>query len=75
MWNWAYTAIMGLSILTAIAVSRLAQRGLGLAPFERLGIAIGGFVGAMLGAKLPFVLSDWDGFLSGRAGLRTGKPS
>jgi phosphatidylglycerol:prolipoprotein diacylglycerol transferase len=73
MWNWAYTSIMGLSILTAIAVSRFTQRGLGLAPFERLGIAIGGFVGAMLGAKLPFVLSDWEGFLSGRAWFTDGK--
>lgn len=73
MWNWAYTSIMGLSILTAIVVSRFTQRGLGLARFERLGIAIGGFVGAMLGAKLPFVLSDWEGFLSGRAWFTDGK--
>jgi phosphatidylglycerol:prolipoprotein diacylglycerol transferase len=27
----------------------------------------------MIGAKLPFVLADWDGFLSGRAWLDNGK--
>jgi prolipoprotein diacylglyceryltransferase len=64
---------MGLSILTGVLVSRLTQRELGLALFERVGIGIGAFVGAMLGAKLPFVLADWDGFLSGRAWFGDGK--
>jgi phosphatidylglycerol:prolipoprotein diacylglycerol transferase len=73
MWNPGYTAIMGLSILTGVLVSRFTQRELGLAPLERLGIAIGAFVGAMLGAKLPFVLADWNGMLSGRAWFGDGK--
>jgi prolipoprotein diacylglyceryltransferase len=73
MWNPSYTALMGLSILTGVLVSRFTQRELRLAMFERVGIGIGAFVGAMLGAKLPFVLADWDGFLSGRAWFADGK--
>jgi phosphatidylglycerol---prolipoprotein diacylglyceryl transferase len=73
MWTPAYAVLMGLSILTGVLVSRLTQRELGLAVVERVGIGIGAFVGAMLGAKLPFVLADWDGFLSGRAWFGDGK--
>src|SRR5688572_26467893 len=73
MWTPAYSIIMALSILTGLAVSRFTQRDLGLKPLERLGIAIGAFVGAMLGAKLPYVLSDWDGLVSGRAWFADGK--
>jgi uncharacterized radical SAM superfamily Fe-S cluster-containing enzyme len=36
-------------------------------------IALGGFCGGMIGAKLPFVLADWDGFLSGTAWFSDGK--
>jgi phosphatidylglycerol---prolipoprotein diacylglyceryl transferase len=73
MWNPAYSALMGLSILTGVLVSRFTQRELGLARFERIGIAIGAFVGAMLGAKLPFVLADWEGLVSGQAWFGDGK--
>jgi phosphatidylglycerol:prolipoprotein diacylglycerol transferase len=73
MWTPAYSLIMALAILTGFAVSRFTQRDLGLTPVERLGIAIGAFVGAMLGAKLPFVLSDWGGLVSGRAWFSDGK--
>ena len=52
---------------------RLTQRGLGLAGSERLAIAVGAICGAMIGAKLPFLLSDWDGFVSGSAWLSDGK--
>jgi phosphatidylglycerol:prolipoprotein diacylglycerol transferase len=73
MWTPWYTAIMGLAILTGALVSRFTQRELRLQRYERLGIAIGAFVGAMLGAKLPFVLADWEGLVSGRAWFGDGK--
>ena len=45
-----------------------------ISPRQKLAIGLGAFCGAMIGAKLPFVLSDWDGMLSGLApGSRNGK--
>ncbi len=42
-------------------------------PARAAGIGLGAFCGAMIGAKLPFVLADWEGLLSGRAWLENGK--
>jgi phosphatidylglycerol:prolipoprotein diacylglycerol transferase len=36
-------------------------------------LALGAMCGGMIGAKLPFVLSDWPGFLSGQAWFQDGK--
>lgn len=36
-------------------------------------MALSVFCGGIVGAKLPFVLSDWDGLLSGRAWFEKGK--
>jgi phosphatidylglycerol---prolipoprotein diacylglyceryl transferase len=68
-----YAAIMAFAIATAIVVARHTQADLGLSKQERLGIGIGAFVGAMLGAKLPFVFGDWDRFQSGAAWFSDGK--
>ncbi len=70
---WTYPALMLASVATAAALSRGAQSGLGLSRSQRLGIALGAFCGAMIGAKLPFVLSDWEGLKSGRAWFDGGK--
>ena len=56
-----------------VILSRRTQRGLGLSRRERVGIGLGAFCGAMIGAKLPFLLADWEGLLSGRAWLENGK--
>jgi phosphatidylglycerol:prolipoprotein diacylglycerol transferase len=72
-WNWTYPALMLLSLLTGILLSRRTMPRLGLRPAERLAIGLGAFSGAMIGAKLPFVLADWEGLLSGRAWLDNGK--
>ncbi|HTN77923.1 MAG TPA: hypothetical protein VL096_21880, partial [Pirellulaceae bacterium] len=52
-----------LLMLAAIAICsmllRKTQARLPLAWWQKLGLGIGGFCGAMLGAKLPFVLWDW----------------
>jgi phosphatidylglycerol:prolipoprotein diacylglycerol transferase len=71
--TWSYPILMGASIATAVVLGRRSQGALGLTGRERLGIGLGAFCGAMIGAKLPFVLADWPGLLSGRAWLDNGK--
>jgi phosphatidylglycerol---prolipoprotein diacylglyceryl transferase len=61
------------SLAVAIILSRRTQSVLGLSRRERLGIGLSAFCGAMIAAKLPFVLADWEGLLSGRAWLENGK--
>src|SRR4051812_11812958 len=68
-----YPALMGLAVAIAILLGRRSQRRLGLSGAERLGIGLGAFCGGMIGAKLPFVLADWEGLLSGRAWFDNGK--
>jgi phosphatidylglycerol:prolipoprotein diacylglycerol transferase len=50
-----------------------SQGDLRLSAEQRLGLAMGAFIGAMLGAKLPFVLVDWTGMLDGTAWFSSGK--
>ena len=58
---------------TGVLVSRRTQQPLGLSVGQRLGIGLGAFCGAMIGAKLPFVLADWEGLGSGAAWFGNGK--
>src|SRR5262245_49987497 len=71
--RWAYPALMGAAVATGVLVSRRTRRPAGLSPRERLGLGLAAFCGGMLGAKLPFVLLDWEGFLSGAAWFDNGK--
>jgi phosphatidylglycerol:prolipoprotein diacylglycerol transferase len=71
--NTYYTLIMMLAVGAGVFLSRRMQRGLRLTNGEKLGVGLGAFCGAMLGAKLPFVLSDWEGMLSGAAWFASGK--
>jgi phosphatidylglycerol:prolipoprotein diacylglycerol transferase len=68
-----YALIMLAAIGTAWILSRWNQQPLPLRPRERWGIAIGAFCGSMIGAKIPYLLADWEGMLSGRAWLTDGK--
>lgn len=70
---WLYTAVMLLAVGVGGFLLRRTQGNLRLAPHERLGVALGAFCGAMIGAKLPFVFSDWQAFLSGAAWFSDGK--
>jgi len=70
---WVYSALMAASITTGVVVSRFTRRPIGLSRDARLALGLGAFCGGMLGAKLPFVLADWEGFLSGTAWLDNGK--
>lgn len=70
---WQYPAL----IVTAMLVSgwwlRRSQRQLPLAPWQKAVVGGAAFVGAMLGAKLPFVVGDWDGLWNGTAWFAHGK--
>src|SRR5215831_7929812 len=73
MFDPVYALIMAAAVLTGIVLSRWTQSALPLTRHEKFFIGLGAFCGAMIGAKLPFVLSDWDGFLSGAAWFSDGK--
>lgn len=71
--NWQYTLTMLIAVLAGLAASAVTQQRLRLPVKQRIALALGALCGAMIGAKLPFVLSDWDGFLSGQAWFADGK--
>jgi phosphatidylglycerol:prolipoprotein diacylglycerol transferase len=71
--HWTYPALMVAAVALGAVLTRRAQRPLGLDPAQRLGLALGAFCGAMIGAKLPFLLADAPGLLSGRAWIDGGK--
>ncbi|RCS56041.1 diacylglyceryl transferase [Bremerella cremea] len=73
MTSLAYMGIMLSAIVTGGILLRLFQEKLQLAWWEKLGIAIGGFCGAMIGAKLPFALYNWQGLVDGTAWFAHGK--
>jgi phosphatidylglycerol:prolipoprotein diacylglycerol transferase len=64
---------MLLALAVGFVISRRMQRGLPLSRMERLGIGLGAFCGAFIGARLPFVLTDYGGLMSGGAWFSNGK--
>jgi phosphatidylglycerol:prolipoprotein diacylglycerol transferase len=68
-----YTLVMLAAVAVMSLLLRRWQARLPLAWWQKLGIGLGGFCGAMIGAKLPFLLSDWTGLMSGTAWLADGK--
>jgi phosphatidylglycerol---prolipoprotein diacylglyceryl transferase len=68
-----YTLLMLLAVTVMSLLLRRWQARLPLAWWQKLALGLGGFTGAMIGAKLPFALSDWDGLVSGTAWLSDGK--
>jgi phosphatidylglycerol:prolipoprotein diacylglycerol transferase len=73
----SHDARYALVMLAAIAVMsvllRRWQARLPLPAWQKVAIGLGGFCGAMIGAKLPFVLSDWAGLMSGASWFADGK--
>jgi phosphatidylglycerol:prolipoprotein diacylglycerol transferase len=69
----SYALTMGAALLICSLLLRRTQRSLPLSAWEKLGLGMGAFCGAMIGAKLPFVFADWEGMLSGTAWLSHGK--
>ena len=73
-----YAAIMLVAVVAAAWLSRGHQLRLGLSVRQRVMIGLGGFTGAFLAAKLPFVLAyvvdgDWPAVFDGRALFSDGK--
>lgn len=68
-----YALIMLLAMVCGGLILRASQRSLPLPSDQRIALGLAAFCGAMLGAKLPFVLADWQGLLSGLVWLSGGK--
>lgn len=71
--GWAYSLIMLAALGVGGWLLRRQQTGLVIPNWQKLAIGIGAFCGAMLGAKLPFALSDWESLRSGTAWFSNGK--
>ena len=70
---WPYPVFMAAAFATGILVARLQGERLPLPGRQRLAIALGAFVGGMIGAKLPYVFADWAKLASGEAWIEGGK--
>lgn len=71
--DFRYTLVMLAAVTVMSLLLRRWQARLPLLWWQKLAIGFGGFCGAMIGAKLPFVLTDWTGLVSGAAWLSDGK--
>jgi len=71
--NVGYSLLMIGAIVVCSALLRKTQQKLPLTAAQKFGLGVGAFCGAMIGAKLPFLLSDWDGLVSGAAWFSNGK--
>lgn len=69
----SYPLIMLAAIGTGAWLLRRSQSDLRLSAHDKWPIGIAAFCGAMLGAKLPFALSDWEALRSGAAWFSNGK--
>ena len=68
-----YAGIMLTAIVVGAVLLKFSQTKLELKWWEKLGLGLGAFCGGMIGAKLPFALSDWDGLRSGTVWFADGK--
>ena len=66
MQHYEYAGIMLASILTAVWLGRRNQQNLGLTTAQKWGIRYGAFVGSLIGAKLPFLVTNPQGLLNRR---------
>jgi phosphatidylglycerol---prolipoprotein diacylglyceryl transferase len=73
MINWLYPLIMFAAVAAGALLLRFSQRELRLKSSDKVAIGLGAFCGAMLGAKLPFALTDWEGLRSGAVWFSNGK--
>jgi phosphatidylglycerol:prolipoprotein diacylglycerol transferase len=71
--RYSYAAIMVFAVAVAWLISRRTQQRLPLDTAQKVGLAVGAFCGAMLGAKLPFVMAEWEALSHGVVPLGDGK--
>jgi phosphatidylglycerol:prolipoprotein diacylglycerol transferase len=57
--DWRYPLMMGAALVAGGVLLRNSQKSLPLTAGQKLGLGIGAFCGAMIGAKLPFVVAEW----------------
>jgi phosphatidylglycerol:prolipoprotein diacylglycerol transferase len=70
---WVYPMLMLLALGSCSLLLRRFQQQLPIQGWQKVALGIGGFCGAMIGSKLPFVVSDPRGMLDGTAWLAHGK--
>ena len=71
--DYRYPLIMFVALVVCSLLLRKTQARLPLLWWQKLAIGVGAFCGAMIGAKLPFAVLDWNRFLDGSAWLSDGK--
>ncbi len=71
--NWTYTTIMAAAVITGLVLFRRMREPSDMNGWQKMAVGLGAFCGGMIGAKLPFVLADWQGFLDGTAWFDDGK--
>lgn len=71
--DYLFPLIMLSAILCGGLLLRRSQSSLSLDTEQRVAVGISAFCGAMLGAKLPFALMDWEGLLAGTTWFTNGK--
>jgi phosphatidylglycerol:prolipoprotein diacylglycerol transferase len=71
--DWRYSLVMLAAVVVLGVLVRRWQARLPLAEWQKVALGVGGFCGAMVGAKLPFALADWEGLASGSTWLADGK--
>ncbi len=73
-WRVAYALAMLLAILCASFLVRSRQKKILPNPADRFAIGLAAFIGAMIGAKVPFIMQlGWDGLFSGTTWFADGK--
>ena len=71
---WVYPVIMLAALISCSWLLGRNQKKLPLNAWQKVGLGYGAFCGAMIGAKLPFLISaDWDNLRSGLAWFAHGK--
>ncbi len=71
--SWLYPWLLILATFVCAALLRRNQSSLKITSGQKFGLGLGAFIGAMIGAKLPFALSDWDGLRTGEVWFAHGK--
>lgn len=71
--DWKYVAIMAAAVGVGLAVYSRTRQPRDWTWWEEASLVVGAFCGSMIGAKLPFLLSDWDRLVDGTAWFSSGK--